>query len=143
MRRLGAIAMFTFVASSAFLYLLQMGINAPRKKQDDMQQRSIQTSICHSRILLREVLCVSLCGCLLGLGRVSRLAAAVGKHVDSGNSTIHHFFFVVAFLIFLAMLERLWKEQKEVEENMARSSFLKVNIIVFHFWVNSSDIFLC
>jgi hypothetical protein len=136
-RRLGAIAMFTFDASSAFLHLLQMGINAPRKIQDDTQQRSIQTSIL---LLHRLIVIPAFCYARFYVFPFVVAYSALEESQDwlrqlenmliPGTAQYIHSFFVVAFLLFLAMnfvyffrllnhphvLERLSKEQKETED---------------------------
>jgi TLC domain len=112
-RRLGAIAMFTFDASSLFLHLLQMGINAPRKQTDQgrqQQPKSLPTSI---YLLHRLVVIPAFCYARFYVFPFVIAFSALEESQDwlrqlenmliPGTAQYIHGFFVVAFLLFLVM----------------------------------------
>lgn len=111
-RRLGAIAMFSFDASSLFLHLLQLGINAPHGSP-----RSSPASI---RILHRVLVVPAFCYTRFYIFPFVVGYSALEESQDwlrqlenmlvPGTAKFIHNFFVVAFLLFMSMnLVYFWR----------------------------------
>lgn len=110
-RRLGAIAMFSFDASSLFLHLLQMGINAPKNKR-------IQTS--SIMVLHRYLVIPAFCYARFYVFPLIVGYSAMEESQDwlqqlenllvPGTAKFIHGFFVIAFLLFMLMnLVYFWR----------------------------------
>jgi hypothetical protein len=111
-RRLGAIAMFSFDASSLFLHLLQLGINAPHGSR-----RNSPTSI---RSLHRVFVIPAFCYARFYIFPFVVGYSALEESQDwlrqlenmlvPGTAKFIHGFFVVAFLLFMGMnLVYFWR----------------------------------
>jgi len=112
-RRLGAIAMFTFDASSLFLHLLQLGINAPKQQIESSSRRIIPTSPTSVRVLHRLIVVPAFCYARFYVFPFVVAYSALEESQDwlrqlenmliPGTAHYIHGFFVVAFLLFLLM----------------------------------------
>jgi hypothetical protein len=112
-RRLGTIAMFAFDASSLFLHLLQLGINAPKQQGATTSKLTIPTSPASIRILHRVVVIPAFCYARFYVFPFVVAYSALEESQDwlrqlenmliPGTAQYIHGFFVVAFLLFLVM----------------------------------------
>jgi hypothetical protein len=113
-RRLGAIAMFAFDASSLFLHLLQLGINAPRLQQTQSHRGiSSLSSLTTIRALHRLVVIPAFCYARFYVFPFVVGYSALEESQDwlrqlenmmvPGTAHYIHGFFVIAFLLFLLM----------------------------------------
>jgi hypothetical protein len=112
-RRLGAIAMFSFDASSLFLHLLQLGINAPRRRTGYSRKSMI-------RILYRFFVIPAFCYARFYVFPFIVGYSAMEESQDwlqqlenmlmPGTAKFIHGFFVIAFLLFILMnLVYFWR----------------------------------
>ena len=112
-RRLGAIAMFSFDASSLFLHLLQLGINAPRQQIGYSRKSMIQ-------ILYRFFVIPAYCYARFYVFPFVVGYSAMEESQDwlhqlenmliPGTAKFIHGFFVIAFLLFMLMnLVYFWR----------------------------------
>jgi len=105
-RRLGAIAMFSFDASSLFLHLLQLGINAPRKRTGWSRKLLIL-------VLYRFLVVPAFCYARFYVFPFVVGYSAMEESQDwlqqlenmlmPGTAKFIHGFFVIAFLLFMGM----------------------------------------
>jgi hypothetical protein len=113
-RRLGAIAMFAFDASSLFLHLLQLGINAPKQQKGEKPKKlTIPSSPSSIRVLHRLVVVPAFCYARFYIFPFVVAYSALEESQDwlrqlenmliPGTAQYIHGFFVVAFLLFLLM----------------------------------------
>jgi len=113
-RRLGAIAMFSFDASSLFLHLLQLRINAPQQRKEEKKE----TTFGHSRkltilILHRFLVIPAFCYARFYVFPLVVFYSAMEESQDwlqqlenmliPGTAKLIHGFFVIAFLLFMLM----------------------------------------
>mmetsp|Transcript_19785 Transcript_19785/g.49219 ORF Transcript_19785/g.49219 Transcript_19785/m.49219 type:complete len:649 (+) Transcript_19785:132-2078(+) len=105
-RRLGAIAMFSFDASSLFLHVLQLRINAPRKGSDRSRRSTI---IFLHRFLVIPVYCYArfyVFPFVVGYSAMEESQdwlQQLENMLMPGTAKFIHGFFVIAFLLFLLM----------------------------------------
>lgn len=112
-RRLGAIAMFSFDASSLFLHLLQLGINAPRRRTDGSRKSVIQIiywcmvipAYCYARFYVFPF--------IVGYSALEESQVWLQQLENllmPGTEKFIHGFFVIAFLLFMLMnLVYFWR----------------------------------
>jgi len=112
-RRLGAIAMFSFDASSLFLHLLQLGINAPRQRTGCSRKPIIL--ILH-RFLVIPAFCYArfyVFPFVVGYSAMEESQdwlQQLENMLMPGTAKFIHGFFVIAFLLFMLMnLVYFWR----------------------------------
>ena len=112
-RRLGAIAMFSFDASSLFLHLLQLRINAPRQGSDRSRRSTI---LFLHRFMVIPVYCYArfyVFPFVVGYSAMEESQDWVQQLENMlipGTAKFIHGFFVIAFLLFLLMnLVYFWR----------------------------------
>eukprot|EP00536_Pseudo-nitzschia_multiseries_P012457 jgi/Psemu1/32159/gm1.32159_g len=111
-RRLGAIAMFSFDASSLFLHLLQLGINAPQKQGEASGKiglsRKAKILILH-RFLVIPAFCYArfyVFPLVVGYSALEESQdwlQQLENMLIPGTAKFVHGFFVIAFVLFLLM----------------------------------------
>jgi hypothetical protein len=112
-RRLGVIGMFSFDASSLFLHLLQLGINAPRQKTGSSRKSMILImyrffvipAFCYARFYIFPF--------VVGYSAMEESQAwlqQLENMLMPGTAKSIHGFFVIAFLTFILMnLVYFWR----------------------------------
>jgi len=112
-RRLGAIAMFSFDASSLFLHLLQLGINAPRQRSGWSRNSMI---LIMYRFLVIPAFCYArfyVFPFVVGYSAMEESQdwlQQLENMLMPGTAKFIHGFFVIAFLLFILMnLVYFWR----------------------------------
>jgi len=112
-RRLGVIAMFSFDASSLFLHLLQLGINAPRQRTS-WSRKSIMLIL--YRFLVVPAFCYArfyVFPFVVGYSAMEESQDWLQQFENMlmpGTAKFIHGFFVIAFLLFMLMnLVYFWR----------------------------------